>query len=268
MSENKLNIIVNEMFRFPEILAYIGDVKVYGKNSTKKDIVPAYKKFPEVVFDSTTYNFHIFPDDREICKQLSIDFSNKSKEIINSINKIPNKYIIFGGANTGKFKLLYNVEEKYSVSEEFKFNPKNHEADIYKYIGITSKGFTYYITFMRYTYNDKTVGCTMREIQFHKQKHLKNPENNYLKQPIHINKDINGSFSICYTATADDNKYKTNGVNSCFNPPVNFDDSPELIAKCFIEFIEHYEAICNQKEKYNWKFKEKRLDSQPSMLDK
>lgn len=223
----------------------------------------AYKTYASVVFDTKTYNFHIFPNNRNICKQLSIDFSKKSKEIINSINKITDKYSTFGGANTGKFKLLYDIEEKYSVSEKFKFNQKNHEADIYKYIGITSKGFTYYITFMRYTYNDKTVGCTMREIQFHKQKHLKNPDNNYLKQPIHINKDINGSFSICYTATADDNDYKTNGANSCYNPPVNFEDSPELIAKRFLEFIDNIKDIENNQ--YTWKTQEELNKIYPSI---
>ena len=86
-NKKDINLIVNEMMRLPSILAYIGDVKVNGKDSKNNEIVPAYKNLPEVVFDSNTYNFHVFPCNVEKCVEITAEFEAVRNKIIKKIIK-------------------------------------------------------------------------------------------------------------------------------------------------------------------------------------
>ena len=130
----------------------------------------------------------------------------------------------------------------------------------FKFIEVFYKNAYYSINFMRYTCdNNGTVGCTMREIQFHTD-----------GGSINIG---NEGFNICYPSDDKDNNFKKinsyvtqnrkkiERKNICYNPPVsypnheimtklvnneklnkveekNLNNQIQDIINCFIQFIE------------------------------
>ena len=224
----------------------------------------AYKTYASVVFDTKTYNFHIFPSNIGECEilvkeflSLIEEFKKRSEQLKTELNI---KKIKFGN---GTISALNKIDS-------------SMPNGIFKYIEIVYNNQYYSINFMRYTCKDNVVGCTMRAIQFHKNE----------------TKYING-LGICYPETDDDNTYKkiiSSTVekqkhkekiieayeNICYNPPVVWptddkgeweQDKIEDIVNCFIAFIVSGTELkdYNPKDKKNdelWK-KYKNKQDQP-----
>ena len=218
--------------------------------------VDTYFDYAGVVFDDSSYNFHIFPKDKDIYRELSQEFLKLQDKLCKYIAEenveLPNKATLKkkSGGNW-PFVRFENIEEIVMVSNDKKFSVEFKEGkiihyNIYHYVTVNYNNAYYTINFMRYTCDSKgVVGCTMRAIQFH-------------KSYGNINK-ANG-FNICYTLNDENNTYKSiiynvakNNEeiiceNVCYNPPVQYPfndlnekektDRIENIIDWFIYFIE------------------------------
>ncbi len=191
--------------------------KIYVEKNDENlvyDCVDTYLNFAGVVFDDDSYNFHIFPLNKDIYNGLSEEFRklrNNIREKINDNKKFLN-IAKLKGSGTGRFTLFQNVENAINEDDEKRLSEKN----IYQYVAMEKDGAFYSINFMRYTCDENNmVGCTMRAIQFHKE----------CIKGINKGKNENGKvvFDICYPNTADDGARSINSAgNVCYNPPVEW----------------------------------------------
>lgn len=252
-TNNPINIKINQMMTLTDVLDQISETVKINIDNKQTEEVSAYKNSPEVVFDSNSYNFHIFPIDQEKRKQISREFADVRDCICKKMNEIfSNEQIDFAF----NFVLAKKKVNDYYYQGEVRGNGSrgnmlaleriegNNAKDgngIYKYIEITKEKKSYTINFMRYICDAKgIVGCTMRAIQFH-------------KDTGKINKGDSG-FEICYPETDKDFDFNINSNgNICYNPPVDWprvdeetgqydnNDIDEIIGR-FLDFIDNSEG--------------------------
>ena len=263
ITENKFKT-VNDTY----LKNYISNqLYISPSNSEQRQTFNTYKELAGVVFDDRTYNFHIFPNNHNECKILSNKHEILQKELeknlITQLSKPLNKIseestltlyknllestIIKGN---GTFPRMRNIEKEVdNIDINTKATITSEIVRLFnRYVGIATKTANYYIHPMRFTYgtNEESqlpqVGCTFREIQFHKE-----------IRPINKAKPSKKlEFDICYPES--DNNYlfhKNSGGNICFNPPVNYplddennisnDEEIEDIIYHFIYFVENNE---------------------------
>lgn len=244
----EINSFINESLQVQNVCKYVDDnVKIEGEK------IKTYKKYPTVVFDSKTFNFHIFPLDTKICEQLLNEYKdlrekiieliyNKYKKDIESVEQYQkgnDKKQLIIKRNTRTNKLM-GPGSNGSIRGLSCLEKNRAGNGLYKYVEIYYKGNYYTINFMRYTCGENKVGCTMRAIQFHKGQY--------------VNKG-NCGIDICYPETDGDNDCKKNNAgNICYNPPVNFPEGDNIdkqldnIVGRFLDFVENEGSIANNEK--------------------
>lgn len=243
---------------------YISSTVKIGKED--KNGVGAYLEHAGVVFDPNTYNFHIFPNLSKDYKPLVEYYTKLRRAIIDTIkndeqfeeykstvDKSSDKFYYKNRSGCGAFCRFFHVEKALEIYKKKPSPDITAAADgnVYRFVEVIYKGCSYTINFMRYTFDGKKVGCTMNEIQFHKE------------CIPGINKGTDGTFDICYPETDQDYASCSNSAeNICFNPPIKFpkdtNDAINEIIRNFICFIENsglpldnknegkYNADCNE----------------------
>lgn len=214
-----INDNIQEMLDMKNIIKFIPKtLKIVKGNTYVNESV--FKSDSKIIFDKSSKNFHIFPDKKIICQNLSNEYSKVRNELKNKLLKMKDLLEIRG------MKFFENTGSR----------PKSVYRGLYKFILIEYCNVHYTINFMRYTCNANKVGCTMRTIQFHKGKY--------------VNKGIKG-IDICYTETDRNNDCEINTAgNICYNPPVIFpngnssEEFEDIIVR-FLDFIENADKIAN-----------------------
>lgn len=176
-----------------------------------------------VCFDTTTFNFHLYPDDLKVMKDIS---DEETKLRHNIVDELANEYKIQidGKGKNGNIQPLKS--EKYQGAN-----------GLFKFISLNSTkedGITYILNFMRYFIDkDNAVNCILKSIQFERR----------------VNKSINekrqSGCEIYYPTSyqSQSEKYLESIVNDCetksfyYNPKVEFGDY-KAIASAFVKFVE------------------------------
>ena len=209
-----------------------------------EDKSQTYLDFAGVVFDDQRYNFHIFPRDLSLYEKTNKEndppqngFLNNNYQAVKSDLSTKLKKLTGTKVSSGKctFPRMKNIEEELEInSVEYNNNGivTSNKVKIFNtYVALVKEEATYYIHLMRLTCKDGQVGCTLNEIQFHKECRRKKENGEYMASYYDINKGIDNSFDICYTETDKDSTddveinqyYKTNSAgNVCYNPPVKW----------------------------------------------
>lgn len=250
---NPINEKINQLANFLDVLDNVDDHVRINNVDGSQISERTYKALSEVVFDAGTYNFHIFPVNNQLCRELSDDFKQVRQDIIKEIttgeyggityiaqpqnkeqyDKASDKKQIYiykhhkqpdwyGGPGFGEpFTKLTNAEKKHGIATSECMGSIVH---LYRFVEIYYKGAYYTINFMRYTCNKKgIVGCTMRAIQFHKATY---------KYGARMNCNVSKEFEICYTRDVESERRNTipkavkgekqKYTSVCYNPPVDY----------------------------------------------
>lgn len=221
--------------------------KMYGYTIGKLingDTSEEITKSEKAIFDNKSLNFHFYPSDTKVCKEIEGQIGDKIKEIEKIIKKIESSNE--KGAITIKTKsemehMLKNNEEMtpnkiyfYVITDgQLKQNYKPL-CKLFKYIGAVVNGNLYELNFMRFYIKDNKVNCIVKAMQFDRIVGNKNTK---------IIKETANKYGICYPNTDKHHKSLQNLINTnknknfFYNPPTKFDTNAEKILVAFVEFI-------------------------------
>lgn len=187
-----------------------------------------YAKGDDVkILDVKSYNFHLYPEDKDQRDNIKNAIDNKRKEIKDELGKL--------------------VKDKKEISiRSCAGSPHHEELKLFSYIKATKENIKYELNFMRFYIdveeNNKKVNCILEEIQFDR----------CIGDYVNKNK-IDNKCDICYPMTRNPQSEQElknilencrKGKSFCYNPAVSFSDDAEKIAKKFIEFIDR----CDEKK--------------------
>ena len=218
------------MLKLPEI----GDL-YFGEVGEAKD------KGEIAIFDTESFNYHLYPKDANEASDNEKAMREKRKEILDAIK---------GGFrhSSVKLRVVTKAEMNNAVSDKEILiygnnngNLKNTGCNIFKYIAAAKKDVLYELNFMRFFISEgNKVNCILRKIQFDR------VIDNEVKNIVNRRANRHG---VCYPSsrlkTQDRSIKNYKGKSFFYNPEVSFDDEPEVILKDFVDFI----LICEELEK-------------------
>lgn len=156
------------------------------------------------IYDVSSYNFHLIPDDKELFEKYSKSIREKRKHLLKSLaNKTKDKFD-WHIETCGKLGSIYNLKNK-------TYNKYESGGNLFSFIRIRYKGILYDINFNRFYINNDKVYCKLYEPQ----------------------------FSCCkcnpgYPQSFESGKYSFGTMY--YNPKNNFDNEDNLIEE-FIHFV-------------------------------
>ena len=210
------------------------------------------------IFDITTFNFHLYPEDEKIARQIKHDIQEKRFDVIKAFAENGEQWKVEHLPTTDNFdKTLKAISEKADSNRDSKIyvsgDSKNKicgyggqgkivgetspNSKIFHFIRAMKNGVIYELNFMRFFIdgeeNDKKVNCILKAIQFDR------------CMGEFVNKSIEGYCDICYPKTSEAQSEKElNKIREdrkkesfCYNPPISFYDTADNIAETFIRFI-------------------------------
>ena len=279
MKETDTVKFVQEMIKNSE--KCIDDKGAYKCGELYEAEVKEENRMPAAIFfDEKTYNYHLFPYDKENLsgsvdrmKKIAEEVEKVRDEVIKQLNTSDRVCV-----NKEKFEQSREDDEddKIFVSADIKednndkkvqygsgangdirklgktfYKEANH---LYRYIAARKKGVLYELNFMRFFINtEKKVNCILKAIQFDRA----------LYKTVNCGKD--GKFDIAYPTSYESQskeklkklqQIKRKDKSFCYNPAVSFYynsedkegtvDNAKLIAEAFIDFID----ACDPKTTY------------------
>lgn len=203
-----------------------------------------FSKCDSVIFDENTQNYHIFPEDPMIMKNISDYVAGKYKDIVEYIGT----KTISGDKITQVDKLSKKESKQNSEVIFLKKRNIDHWATgrirrlscfpeykaanhLYVYMPFMKNGIFYNINFMRFYIIEDKIYCDLKSLQFEK------------SNSMYLN-----SGGIVYPKhnTNDDLSKIKNNDTLCYNPKSNFTNDPCEIIEEFKNFIEKCEE-CEKK---------------------
>lgn len=198
----------------------------------------------ETIFDTNTYNFHLYPeyteDNRKSMEKFCNDTCRLRRDIIQKIKEIStepveevneagfkeavtNNNILYIHGGGGRSGVLYPLR-----GSVYADNNLNH---MFKYISVRKNGNTYHLNFMRFFVENKQVNCIFRQYQY---------DCMLRKRVRYPMTGKNESLEVWSKNIQKDNT----DIEFYYNPEVEFDkSSAEEVAKSFLEFID----LCDKK---------------------
>ncbi len=173
----------------------------------------------EKVFDTSTFNYHLYPADNK-CENYIADNVKKLRTKI--IEKINNNY---------KIQNKWNLNARKGASARV--------SPVFKHVCVETKMAVYNINFMRFyiSKEENSVNCILASIQF-----------DCCYNGKFVNQTRDGLFHICYPTSYKGQEKELSKIvknsknyNFCYNPPINF-SLAELANKESFEKI--VELIC------------------------
>lgn len=228
------------------------------------------------IFDITTFNFHLYPKDEEIAKQIKHDIQGKRFDVIKAFAGNGKQWEVELLPTTPNFdktlkeslgKADSNRDSKIYVSGDSKnktwgyggqgniVGETSSNSQIFYFVRAMKNGVIYELNFMRFYIDgeekDKKVNCILKEIQFDR------------CVEDYVNK-YKGNCDICYPPTSESQSEEDlknilkerKGKSFCYNPAISFYDTPQKIAEAFIAFINE----CERMEQDQWMNSRKRID--------
>lgn len=233
---------INELTKNEDkIISFIGETRILKKNG-ELESVEVFKERSNVVFDSKTKNFHVFPKSKDKREEIALEMNALHKSLVENIDKVLQEsslenYEIIGKNSKGNM-VSFNVYNNLSVRS----CPEDNQ--LYKYIGVKLAGKTYYIIYRRFNTSGDKINCDFNLLQYECISDFRGC--------INVCKD---AYLVCYPESAE------NGVkgiiksgdgicqNISYNPPISFyrgEDKTQSehaveILWDFVKFIEECE---------------------------
>lgn len=197
-----------------------------------------FEKEEGTLYDKESKNFHLYPEDKGLRKELSEKVGELRKNIVEKLYEKYDKEIVVPNTQS-EFKKLVELDENKDKIIIYKNNNgrvKNSENNaLYKYIGACKNGILYELSFMRfYISSDRKINCILNCIQFDRA----------IGTEDITRRCVNKNNGICYPTAYTNHligtlqkKLEQNKEKSFFyNPPCDFEDA-EAIAMLFVHFI-------------------------------
>lgn len=185
-----------------------------GQSCEYKYVSP--KEKANFMYDSSSGNYHLFPEDKKTATNISYDIYNKLLNVKKTLaNKLDEK------------NYIYKLRLQRSRDSVFDVDGFSAAKDIFSYISviIDEDGVVrnYQLMGIRFCKHGDNIECILKSFQFAKCFRM-------------IRSD-----SI-YPNTLDDNAKKECKQTYCYyNPKIKFSDNNEIIAEKFMQFIEENE---------------------------
>ena len=208
------------------------------------------------IFDTDLYNFHLYPEDEEIAKQIKHDIQGKRFDVIKAFAENGKQWKVELLPTTDNFdKILKAIlgkadsdrDSKIYVSGDSKnktcgyggqgniVGETSSNSKIFYFVRAMKNGVIYELNFDGEE-KDKKVNCILKEIQFDR------------CVEDYVNK-YKGNCDICYPPTSESQSEEDlknileerKGKSFCYNPALSFYDTPQRIAEAFIAFINECE---------------------------
>jgi len=238
----------------------IGKIHIMNEKETiELEDEEVFRDSAEVVFDSTSKNFHVFPKqnkDRgtlETENSIVKDFFRERKKITTSkldikLDGLDWKSFLTGNGKPGTFGSYTNYLRKNFGKESTEYNDGLKSSYIYRYITLSYHGKLFFLNFMRFHQTeDGKVNCDFKSLQY-----------DCVVSGGSVNATADANVcDVCYPYSSANGECHVNSVgNICYNPYISFYDDEELILKDFINFIECCDKLINHNnnsinEKYN-----------------
>lgn len=179
------------------------------------------------IFDTDSYNFHLYPEDKEITIQIGKEIKNLREKVMDCLIKEKGCEEV-PGDTIPEENMIYISKGAGSRGGNGEFH------GLYKFILAKKNNRKYELNFMRFFIDrENKVNCILKAIQFDR------------CMGEYVNKSIEGCCDICYPKTSEaqseeDLKYilkNRKGESFCYNPPISFYDTADNIAETFIRFI-------------------------------
>ena len=212
-----------------EITGY-GVGELYETNTSQK--IECSKESDAKILDAATFNFHLYPKDKEIASKISGEIGSLRKEVKDYLIKEKGCEAVSGNT-IPKEK---NEENMIYISEGAgKQGGTGELHGLFKFILAKKNNIKYELNFMRFFIDrENKVNCILKEIQFDR------------CMDDSVNYD-QGKCKVCYPtsrqsqAACCDKIIEKNSKESlksfCYNPPISFYDTADNIAETFIRFI-------------------------------
>ena len=193
------------------------------------------------IFDTDSYNFHLYPEDGAIASQIAEEIREKRLAVIKEFEKMEESKITtlqtiakFNAENKIHGKIYISGKSDGKGGDGQKGGNEPEFNQLYRYIVAEKNNVLYELNFMRFFIDrENKVNCILKAIQFDR------------CMGEFVNKSIEGCCDICYPKTSEaqseeDLKYilkNRKGESFCYNPPISFYDTADNIAETFIRFI-------------------------------
>lgn len=228
-------------------MAMTSDIK-FIKRATGCSIGKLYVDIPysseeDAIFDCNSYNFHLYPEDVELRKNISVEVGVIRKRIISNLESKKDKDVKVRMIKRINFdNQCYKTDDNIIYISEGGGSGGKLANGLFKYIVARKNGVQYTLNFMRFFIDkDNNVNCILKSFQFDRS----------------FGGNLNRESDICYPKSyrdQDNEKLKklsrvNEKKNFCFNPKIKIKDWSNVnefelqnITDEFIKFINEVDS--------------------------
>jgi hypothetical protein len=211
----------------------IGKLYISKDGTSDNKLECSFSTNEKAIFDTNSFNFHLYPDIVNQMKEISDIVGKRRKEIIEFSEKC-NDVKIIGNKEFDSIKSMQDniIYINKGLGSTGRLNPLNKTEyakikanGLFRFIQACRNGQLFCLNFMRFYLENDTINCILQCLQFEK----------VFDANARLNAGENNNCEVSYPIGNDKNK---NSLGSyAYNPDVTFDAEVEVIMKSFINFI-------------------------------